>query len=209
MRIKEIKNKLLLKNPNEYPGNAAHMQMTPYKKDLVVKAESPRLSAVMILAYEKDENTEILLLKRSDYQGVHSAQVSFPGGKKDDLDSELSYTAFRELQEETGILGEKIELISALTPMFIPPSNFMVHPFLAITYDLPKINLDKRESQYHFGIRVNELLSDEFLLETDIETSYGKMKNVPYFNLNNEIIWGATAAILNELKWILKERAEK
>jgi len=205
MRIHEIKQKLLSIDPSDFPGSVAHLEMTPYKKDLVVKADSPRLSAVLILIYGNVKEVEILLLKRSDYQGVHSAQVSFPGGKKDESDPNLSYTALRELQEETGVKSENIEMIGTLTPMYIPPSNFLVHPFIALTEELPEIILDQRESQYYFGIKLEELLSDEFLSETDITTSYGKMKNVPYFNLNNEIIWGATAAILNELKWILKK----
>lgn len=204
MRIQEIKNKLLSIHPKEFPASNAHMEMTPYKKDLAIKSELPKLSAVMVLVYEKEAQSEILLLKRADYQGVHSAQVSFPGGKKDESDSDLLNTACRELEEETGIQSQNIEVIGELSPMFIPPSNFMVHPFIAFCEKLPEIILNERESQYHFGIQVKDLLSDEFLLATDITTSYGKMKNVPYFSLNNEIIWGATAAILNELKWILK-----
>lgn len=204
MRIQEIKNKLLAIHPKDFPGGNAHREMTPYKKDLVLKTESPRLSAVMVLVYSSNEQSEILLLKRSDYQGVHSAQVSFPGGKKDESDSSLLFTACRELEEETGILQGNIEVVTELSPMFIPPSNFMVHPFVGFCESLPKIVLNERESQYHFGIQLTELLDDKFLSETDITTSYGKMKNVPYFRLNNEIIWGATAAILNELKWILK-----
>jgi 8-oxo-dGTP pyrophosphatase MutT (NUDIX family) len=203
MRIQEIKQKLLSISPDEYPGSEAHMQMTPYKKDLVIKSDSPRLSAVMILAYMNEDHAEILLLKRSDYQGVHGAQVSFPGGKKDDTDPDLSFTARRELHEETGISSDEIELIGSLTPMYIPPSNFLVHPFLAISEKLPPVKLDERESQYHFGIRLEELLSDDFLSQTDITTNYGKLKDVPYFRLNGEVIWGATAAILNELKKIL------
>ena len=203
MRIQEIKDKLLAIHSNDFPAGKAHMEMTPYKKDLVVKPAAPRLSAVMVLVYEKNEQSEILLLKRSDYQGFHGAQVSFPGGKKDESDHDLLFTACRELEEETGISSQKIEVIRELSPMFIPPSNFMVHPFLAISNHLPEIILNKRESQYYFGIQLNDLLSDEFLSLTEITTSYGKMTDVPYFNLNNEIIWGATAAILNELKWVL------
>lgn len=203
MRIEEIKRKLLEVTPDDYPGHVAHMEMTPYKKDLVIKNETPRLSAVMILVYMNENHTEILMLKRSDYQGVHGAQVSLPGGKKDETDPDLSFTARRELHEETGISSDEIELIGSLTPMYIPPSNFLVHPYLAISEKLPNVKLDERESQYHFGIRLEELLSDEYLSLTDISTSYGKLKDVPYFRLNDEIIWGATAAILNELKKIL------
>lgn len=189
---------------HSFPGGQAHMEMTPYKKELTIPQKEPRLSAVMVLAYGNEQSTEILLLKRSDYQGVHSSQVSFPGGKMDETDPDLKYTAIRELKEETGIDEDKIQLIGQLSSMYIPPSNFMVHPFLAISEYKPEVNLNQRESQYHFGIRLVDLLDDEYLSETDVVTSYGKIKNVPYFRLNDEIIWGATAAILNELKWIMK-----
>lgn len=206
MRIEEFKRKLLSTPESSFPGGKAHLEMTPYKKDLIMPTKEPRLSAVMVLAYENNQKTEILLLKRSDYQGVHSAQVSFPGGKKDDTDPDLLFTAQRELKEETGIDADKIQILGPLSTMYIPPSNFMVHPFLAICESQPEVNLNQRESQYHFGIQLTELLDDAFLSEKDILTSYGKIKNVPYFHLNDEVIWGATAGILNELKWILKSR---
>jgi 8-oxo-dGTP pyrophosphatase MutT (NUDIX family) len=204
MRIKEFKKKLLSIDKSLLPGDSAHMEMTPYKKNLEVRPELPKLSAVMILVYPGTDSAEILLLKRADYQGVHSAQVSFPGGKKDETDLDMQATAIRELAEETGIAKDLYKIEIELSPLFIPPSNFMVHPFVAIADIKPEISIDSREAQYHFGIALNELLDDEKLGLTEISTSYGKMKDVPYFNLNNEIIWGATAAILNELKQLIK-----
>lgn len=205
MRLEEFKNKLLSISESDFPGDQAHLEMTPYKKNLVIEKKDPRLSSVVVLAYENQEMVHFLLLKRSDYQGVHSAQVSFPGGKKDESDRDLLHTAVRELSEETGIIIQEQNIIRPLSTMYIPPSNFLVHPFVAVLPELPTIVLDERESQYSFGISISELLDDANLQTTEIKTSYGTLKNVPYFNLRNEIIWGATAAILNELKWILKK----
>ncbi len=205
MRLEEFKNKLLSIPESDFPGDEAHLEMTPYKKNLVIEKKEPRLSSVVVLAYEKQEIVHFLLLKRSDYQGVHGAQVSFPGGKKDDTDDDLVHTAVRELNEETGISIHSRNIIRQLSTLFIPPSNFLVHPYIAVLNELPAIVLDERESQYSFGISIDELLDDANLQTTEIKIGYGTLKNVPYFNLRNEIIWGATAAILNELKWIIKK----
>lgn len=204
MRLEEFKRKIMSVSDGNLPADSAHLEMTPYKRGLSVKPEAPRLSAVMVLAYEKDDVAEILLLKRAEYGGVHSAQISFPGGKKDDADADLLSTAIRELEEETGVTADNIEILCPVSTMFIPPSNFLVHPFVAVCKGELCVNLDERESQYHFGGKVAELLDDAYLRTTDIRASYGNIKNVPYFHLNNEIVWGATAAILNEMKMILR-----
>lgn len=204
MKFKEFIERLKILENRALPGDEAHLQMTPYKKSLKINPENPRLSAVMITCYDDEEQAKILLLKRSEYGGVHSSQISFPGGKMDETDNDLLSTALRELEEETGIKNNSLNLVGKLSPMFIPPSNFMVHPFISTCELLPEIKLNTREAQYSLGVKVAELLNDNFLKTIDIKTSYGAIKDVPYFHLNNEIVWGATAAILNELKIILK-----
>jgi hypothetical protein len=73
-----------------------------------------------------------VLMKRSDYDGTHSGQISFPGGKVEDVDVDIVATALREAEEEVNIKPSEVRVIGQLTELYISPSNFLVHPILGI-----------------------------------------------------------------------------
>jgi len=200
--------------PVELPAEAAHIKMAPKErtealKNLDLKALNPRIAAVMMLFYPKNKETHLVLIVRNAYNGVHSSQIAFPGGKYETFDISYEATALRETQEEVGILSEKIEVIKEFSPMYIPPSNFLVHPFLGISQEELSFNPDAREVAGIIELPLSVFLDDEIIFEATLSTSYGSNILVPAFNIQNHIVWGATAMILSELREVLKTTFEK
>ncbi len=191
------------------PGEDAHFKMAPYRKiikDQLLSADkAPRLSAVLVLFYPKNEVPHIVLMKRPEYDGTHSGQVSFPGGKMEESDNNLEATARREAEEETGILGASIRMLGKLTELYIPPSGFMVSPYVGYLNETPSFVPDDYEVAELIEMPVSDLLDDSIIGSRKIHL---KSKNIhlttPCFNVNGHVVWGATCMMLSELKEILK-----
>lgn len=195
--------------PIELPAEDAHLKMAPLEriqlmKNLELSAKNPRIAAVMMLLYPKDGETHLVLIVRNAYNGVHSSQIAFPGGKYEISDADFRETALRETHEEVGISSEKIEIIKQFTPVYIPPSNFSVHPFLGISLQELSFYPDAREVADIIELPLSVFLNDEIIMEATLSTSYAENISVPAFNIQNHIVWGATAMILSELKEVLK-----
>jgi 8-oxo-dGTP pyrophosphatase MutT (NUDIX family) len=157
-----------------------------------------------MLLYPKNKETHLVLIVRNAYDGVHSSQIAFPGGKYEKTDSGFEETALRETHEEIGVLPENINVIREFSPMFIPPSNFLVHPFLGISSQELSFYPDVREVASVIELPLSVFLDDEIIIEATLSTSYGANVLVPAFNIQNHIVWGATAMILSELREVLK-----
>ena len=169
-----------------------------------IAASNPKKAAVLALFYpNKKGETCFLLTQRASYKGTHSAQISFPGGKIEQSDKNLKETALRETFEEVGILKENITVIREITDVYIPPSNFLATPFIAFTKEKPVFNTN-HEVDHTIEVLLKDLLDDTNIASINISTSYAKNIDVPCFKLNNYIVWGATAMILNEIKELLK-----
>ncbi|WP_177765900.1 NUDIX hydrolase [Flavobacterium sp. I3-2] len=186
-------------------SSEAHKKMAPlerlkYYENYDYSIHNPRKSAVLSLFYPKDTQTYLLLIVRSEYVGVHSAQISFPGGKMEIFDSTLQETALRETEEEVGISRDKIEIIKPFSELYIPPSNFLVSPFMGITTEtiIPKI--DTREVSHILELPIHDLLDNRLISNVKMTTSYANEIEVPAFIISEHIVWGATAMILSEIK---------
>jgi 8-oxo-dGTP pyrophosphatase MutT (NUDIX family) len=195
--------------PVELPAEKAHVKMAPLEriqlmKNLDLSTKNPRIAAVMILLYPKNHKTHLVLIVRNAYNGVHSSQIAFPGGKYEVSDADFSETALRETHEEIGIPSEKIEIIKQFTPVYIPPSNFSVHPFLGISLQELLFYPDIREVADIIELPLSVFLNDEIIIEATLSTSYAHNISVPAYNIQNHVVWGATAMILSELREVLK-----
>lgn len=167
-----------------------------------------RQSAVLCLLFHKNDSLNVLLIKRMADKGAHSGQVSFPGGRRDPEDTSLQATAFREAHEEIGITPEHIELLGALTPLYIPVSNFMVSPFVGYAPQLPGYKLSEAEVAYVLEVPLHELFAPEKKVVVDVVSPAvpGVIRHVKAYRLADEtIIWGATAMMLSELEVLISE----
>jgi 8-oxo-dGTP pyrophosphatase MutT (NUDIX family) len=190
------------------PGQEAQELMMPTLSDksrfsLEAKKDA-REGGVMILLYLKDGEVHFPLIQRPDYDGVHAKQMSFPGGKRDLEDKDLTATAIRETDEEVGIEGDKIEILGSLTELYIIASNFNVLPIIGVMNEIPVFTADEYEVDEIIEVRLVDLMNEEKQKEKPLNILQGITINAPYFDLNGKVVWGATAMILSELKWILQ-----
>ena len=189
------------------PGKKAQLKAAPANRfknisKNVINLKRAKKAAVLIYCYPKKEKTYFSLIKRSNYNGVHSGQISLPGGKFDKNDSSLKETALRECGEELGINIDLKKDLFALTPLYIPPSNFIVTPYLAYENFYPKFNPDSREVALHIEISIEEL--KKLKIEKKILINeYQNDSLIPCYTYKGHIIWGATAMILSEFKSLL------
>ncbi|MBK9192254.1 MAG: CoA pyrophosphatase [Crocinitomicaceae bacterium] len=191
------------------PGEDAHREMFPLRavsSEALKTAENFRLSGVLALIYPIENNHQIILTERQDYDGNHSSQMSFPGGKIEQSDKDSLDAALRETYEEIGVLPDQVEVLGKLTDVYIPVSNFLVHPYVGYLDMAPSFIINEREVKQIVTFDLTELSNKENRIITDITTGKGiKMKNIPALYISEKIIWGATALMLNELKFVLQK----
>ena len=211
MQFNKFKETVVKIKHLELFGEKSHAKMSPpYRMELArkmqEKSKTAKKAGVMALFYpDSEKETNLVLILRKTYKGVHSAQVGFPGGKYEDDDVTLDITALRETEEEIGIEKDSIELLRQLSPLYIPPSNFMVHPFLGLLNHLPKFKKQENEVESILEVSLSDFLSDGSLIQTEVPTSYDVQVEVPAFKLNGHVVWGATAMMLGEIKDLLNE----
>ncbi len=181
-------------------GREAHKELAPPGRSLE-QPDSFVPAGVMIAVFPGEHGeAHFLLTRRAEYNGVHSGQISFPGGKTQ-LNESPRQAAVRETREETA-LETGGGIITALSPLYIPVSGIKVYPYLAHIENIESLQTNHEVS----GVLLPHLRE---LMDSDI--SYGLQSpeyppgnRVPYFWLENAQVWGATAMILNELKCLLK-----
>jgi 8-oxo-dGTP pyrophosphatase MutT (NUDIX family) len=208
MNLRTFAEKLEERLKLPLPGEKAHNLMRatpvgPLRPDFTHKLP-PKPGAVLILLYEDDGQIKFPLIKRQEYLGAHSGQISLPGGKGEPGEDAIT-TALREGEEEIGINKSDLQIIGKLTDFFVIPSNFIVTPIIATTSGIPKLNPDTREVARILTGDLFQLTKEDAILNKEIMAAGTFRMMAPHFEIEGEIVWGATAMILNELCHVVRE----
>ena len=198
--FENLKNEL----KKDLPGEKAHLKMAPDIRRQFKSDTKNQKAGVLILVYQKDQQLYIAFIQRTVYNGPHSGQISFPGGKSENSDQDIIQTALRECQEEIGINPKKVNVLGQLTPLHIPVSNFLVFPVIGHYEGIPSFVADSNEVEKILEIKLLDLLNPKN--RTSKEFKYGDLSfEAPIYNPSNITIWGATAMILSEFLEILEK----
>ena len=193
------------------PAEVSHFKMVPpFRQELLKKQKEAikkaKHAGVLSLFYpDEDMETKFVLILRKTYKGVHSAQVAFPGGKLEAQDASLRETALRETFEEVGVPIDTVQIVRSISQVYIPPSNFYVHPFIGFTQTTPQFIKQDDEVEALIEIDLEHFLDEQSLISKKVKTSYSIEVEVPAFKLNDYVVWGATAMMLSEIKDLLKQ----
>lgn len=203
----DFKRHLTVAFANPLPGADAQYKLVPPGRprpnlEEIKATREPRFAGVLALFYPFNNVPHLALMKRNTYPGVHSGQISLPGGQKENVDADLVETALREAHEEVGVPPTDVVVIGNLSEVYIPPSNFLVLPVVGIAHARPAFKLDDKEVHSLLEIPLAAFLDANNLKQATVDAG-GYTLQVPSFQVHNEVIWGATAMMISELVAVL------
>lgn len=187
------------------PGKEAQYRMASMRRleELgfnPVPPDNAKVACVLNLLHFSAGAWRTVLIERTvNPRDRHSGQISFPGGRYEEGDGALENVALREAEEEIGIPASSIQILGRLTDLYIPVSNFVVHPFIGLLHDEPNFIPQPGEVASILTPDIYHFTRHETRKTTDLTVGNGIIiKNVPYFDVEGRIVWGATAMILSE-----------
>ena len=202
-KITLIKKRLSQPLPGwESQKKMAVMSINPVTRLAFIPPADAKLAAVAIILFQEENTLKFFLTKRTSNVDHHKGQISFPGGAKDEGES-FQDASLRETEEEIGI-NIDLDLLGALTPLYIPVSGFFIHSYVWYAKERPNTRINEDEVESVYDVNLDEL-KDKNLLSTKPIKIKGVSIEVPSFKFNSCTSWGATAMILSELKDILNE----
>ena len=187
------------------PGAPIQLTMAPaYRQDASLAAvvgKACREAGVLALLFPEADVPTLVLTVRHGYLKQHAGQISFPGGQRENGES-LRDTALREAHEEIGLAPERVDVLGALTPLYIPPSNFCVYPFVGAVPEPPTLRPTDAEVEEILRVPLPSLLNPKTRRRAPWRL-HGREVMVPFFDLGGHHVWGATAMMLAELLALL------
>ena len=198
----ELIEKIAVALERPLPGAEAQYRMAHAARSSYPRAkQNTRIASVLLLLYPKQDSWHTLYIQRvsSNPNDRHRGQIAFPGGMRESGDLDLAHTALREAEEEVGLAQDRVQMLGQLTPLYIPVSNFLVHPFIGFTDHTPGWTLQADEVAEIIEVPLSHMRDPLIRRYKHIQLSPRlTLRNVPYFDLEGRVLWGATAMITNE-----------
>lgn len=192
----------------DLPAYAAHQKVMAHRKSinqLGNELSGARQSAVLIFLYPHEEQWYTVFIQRAAYKGVHSGQIAFPGGKFEQSDPNLEFTALREAEEEVAIPAKRVNTIGKISSLYVPPSKFLINPYIGYDLERPAFKPQPSEVADILEMPLETLIGDHRLRDQKVKMSNGGVLQVKGFPVGDRLIWGATAMILKEFADIVEE----
>lgn len=187
----------------DLPGSGAQYKMAPGLRLRIRPGAAVKKAAVLILLYPDGESLSTVFIRRPKYIGIHSGQISLPGGKMEQNDTDIAVTALREAEEEIGINRNDVEILGQLSQLFIPVSNMIVYPVIGFIAEKPIFRPQQGEVTELIETAVEEFLRPG-IIQDKIELIRFRRTVVPCYNIHGHRIWGATAMIMSEFTELLQ-----
>jgi 8-oxo-dGTP pyrophosphatase MutT (NUDIX family) len=207
INFEQLSGSLGEKLSRELPGLQAQLSMATLRRLEKLQAmkipADASIAAVMVLFYKNGKEIELVLIKRAHDGGVHSGQIAFPGGRKEENDTDIIETALRETCEETGIQKDQVNILGKLSDIYIPPSNFHVTPVVGYLNTRPQFRPDPKEVEEVLRVSLSDILDEKAVQLKSLEIM-GTRIDVPCYYVDGHIIWGATAMIISELLEVIR-----
>lgn len=189
----------------DLPGMAAQNKMAPQGSEKYRQISNDhKIACVLALLFPKNDHWHICLIERTSHHpdDKHAGQISFPGGKLDDNDDSYEDCALRETYEEIGISPDTIGILGELTPLYVYVSNFLVHPFVGFTTESPKFIIQEAEVKNIIEMPMKHFTKSKYKQVGDIKVRDMILPDTPYYDVNGQKLWGATAMIMSELEHV-------
>jgi 8-oxo-dGTP pyrophosphatase MutT (NUDIX family) len=202
--VLEIERRLRSALVGPLPGLTAHLRMAPRPRPGWRPAGAPdeaRPAAALLLLVERAEGAHLVLTVRSMSLVAHAGQVSLPGGAIDRGET-IEEAALREGREEIGVEPEAVRVVGRLSPLHIPVSGFLLHPVVGVSTTRPLFRPALAEVDRILEVPLAHLI-DRSRIGVDRWTRDGVLLDVPYFHVEGQRVWGATAMVLAELLALL------
>lgn len=203
--------KNLLSGP--LPGKAAQYRMAGLRRlaeldETPIPPANARIAAVLNLLHRQDMQWHTVLIRRTvNPKDRHSGQISFPGGRWEERDEALPQAALREAEEEIGVAPENVRIIGRLTDLYIPVSNYLVHPFVGILLEDTIFRPQPGEVEQILTPPLSLFVDKDQRKVADIPIGPNlSIKQAPYFEVDGHFVWGATAMILSEFAALLQDK---
>ena len=210
--LADLHDRLAAQLGNPLPGHEAHATMAPRysarQEALSIDDKECREAGVLaLLLPHEDETPAVVLTVRREELPDHAGQIAFPGGQREGEET-LTNTALREANEEIALDPTHVQILGTLTPLYIPPSNFCVHPYVGIVRHTPSLVPTDREVKRVLQAPLNHLLAPDTRI-VEPWTLHGTTVEVPYYDVQGHTVWGATAMMLAELLAVVRDALER